>query len=54
MKNIYNNANFIGDEEKMYDFVRLTKEEFLLSYSYLTEEEYENTKKIYEERSNKE
>ena len=28
MKNIYNNANFIGDEEKMYDFVRLTKKVF--------------------------
>lgn len=36
-------ANFIGDEEKMRDFVSLTKEEFLSSYSYLTEEEYDNT-----------
>ena len=50
MENIYKNADFIDDEEKMYDFVRLTKEEFLLSYSYLTEDEYDNTKKIYEER----
>lgn len=36
-------TSFIDDEEKMQDFVRLTKEEFLLSYSYLTEEEYELT-----------
>lgn len=31
-------GNFIGDKEKMYDFTRLTKEEFMLSYSYLTGE----------------
>lgn len=46
MKNIYANANFIDDEEKMRDFYELTKEEFLLSYSYLTEEEYDNTAKL--------
>ena len=40
MENIYKDADFIDDEEKMYDFVRLTKEEFLSSYSYLTEDEY--------------
>ena len=50
MENIYKNADFIDDEEKMYDFVRLTKEEFLLSYSYITENEYENTKRLYKER----
>ena len=35
--------SFITDEEKMRDFVELTKEEFLASYSYLTEEEYDAT-----------
>lgn len=34
---------FINDEEKMYDFHILTKQEFLESYSYLTEEEYDLT-----------
>lgn len=41
--NAFAAANFIDDEEKMRDFVSLTKEEFLSSYSYLTEEEYDNT-----------
>lgn len=40
------NGNFIDDAEKMRDFKVLTKEEFLKSYSYLTEEEYDNTMKI--------
>lgn len=40
--------NFINDAEKMDDFLALTKEEFLNSYSYLTEQEYDNTLKIYE------
>lgn len=35
--------NFITDKEKMYDLLLLTKEEFLESYSYLTEKEYNNT-----------
>ena len=35
--------DFCDDEEKMVDFRNLTKEEFLLSYSYLTEEEYDAT-----------
>ena len=39
------NGSFIDDEEKMKDFTRLTKEEFLRSYSYLTDKEYENTKR---------
>lgn len=34
---------FIDDGEKMRDFFELTKEEFLDSYSYLTEEEYDTT-----------
>ena len=35
--------DFLNDEEKMRDFFILTKEEFLASYSYLTEEEYDAT-----------
>lgn len=35
--------NFYCDREKMYDFRILTKDEFLQSYSYLTEKEYDNT-----------
>ena len=44
---IYKDSNFIDDQEKMRDFEKLTKEEFLLLYDYLTEEEYENTLRIY-------
>lgn len=36
--------SFIDDGEKMYDFFTLSKEEFLESYSYLTEEEWESTR----------
>jgi len=39
-------GNFADDEEKMRDFRELTKEQFLESYSYLTEEEYDNTMRI--------
>jgi len=38
-------THFKDDEEKMEDFKNLTKEEFLNSYSYLTDCEYELTKK---------
>ncbi len=38
-------GNFLSDPEKMYDFKILSKEEFLASYSYLTEAEYDNTVK---------
>lgn len=31
---------FIKDKEKMKDFLKLNKEDFLKSYSYLYEEEY--------------
>lgn len=34
---------FTDDEEKMEDFVRLSRDEFLKSYSYITDEEYEAT-----------
>ena len=37
------NTPFIDDEEKMKDFYILSKDEFLASYSYLTEEEYDAT-----------
>ena len=36
--------DFTDDKEKMKDFKLLTKTEFLSSYSYLTEEEYNLTK----------
>ena len=32
--------SFINDKEKMSDFILISKEEFLESYSYLTEESY--------------
>ncbi len=34
---------FIKDKEKMKDFLKLNKEDFLKSYSYLYEEEYDAT-----------
>ena len=40
-----NYKDFTDDKEKMKDFKLLTKAEFLSSYSYLTEEEYDLTKK---------
>jgi hypothetical protein len=40
----HNHADFIDDEEKMKDFNELSKEEFLSSYSYITEEEYNLTR----------
>ena len=43
--------NFIDDAEKMRDFKELSKEEFLKSYSYLTEAEYNNTMEIYKQTS---
>lgn len=36
---------FVDDIDKMYDFDKITKEEFLTSYSYISEKEYEATKK---------
>lgn len=38
--------NFYDDAEKMADFRKISKEEFLKSYSYLTEQEYDNTKMV--------
>lgn len=35
--------NFIDDKEKINDLLWLTREQFLKSYSYITEAEYNNT-----------
>jgi len=40
---IFKDVDFIDDKEKMYDFYILSKIEFLKSYSYLTELEYDLT-----------
>ena len=40
--------DFINDEEKIQDYFKLTKDEFLESYSYLTEEDYNATTKALE------
>ena len=37
--------HFIDDDEKMRDFFKLTKDEFLKSYSYLSEQDYDETKR---------
>lgn len=43
-KKIYaNDISFITDKEKMVDYFILSKQEFLASYSYLDEEEYDAT-----------
>lgn len=44
---LFGGLHFFRDNEKMQDFIRLTKEEFLASYSYLTEQEYNNTQTLY-------
>ena len=49
MEKLLCNGNFIDDTEKMRDFKALSKEEFLSSYSYLTEAEYDNTMEIYKQ-----
>ena len=36
--------SFIDDADKLRDFFALSKDEFLASYSYLTEEDYEVTR----------
>jgi len=40
-----NSGHFLFDAEKMQDFIYLSKKEFLDSYSYLTEDEYDSTLK---------
>lgn len=39
--------HFLYDEEKMSDFFYLSKKQFLASYSYLTEEEYDATMELF-------
>lgn len=41
--NVIEFTDFADDVEKMRDFHILSKEKFLQSYSYLTEEEYDLT-----------
>ncbi len=43
--------DFIDDDEKMRDFFLLTKDEFLKSYNYLSEENYNATKELVEYRT---
>lgn len=45
--------DFINDEEKMKDFYKLSKDEFLKSYSYLSEKDYDETRKIIDSRITK-
>ena len=47
IQNIINNS-FIFDIEKMQDFKILSKQDFLKSYSYINEIEYNNTCNIIE------
>lgn len=37
------NGSFINDGEKMVDFLKLTKKEFLESYSYLSQSDWYDT-----------
>lgn len=39
--------NILNDSPKMYDFITLTKEEFLKVYNQITADEYENILAIY-------
>tara|TARA_Y100000310_G_C20323349_1_gene641815 strand:+ start:290 stop:598 length:309 start_codon:yes stop_codon:yes gene_type:complete len=42
-------TDFCDDAEKMLDFVKLNKNDFLSSYSYITELEYNITRSKYRE-----
>lgn len=37
-------SNFIDDENKIISMIELSKKDFLMTYSGITEQEYENTK----------
>lgn len=37
-------SNFIDDEKKIISMIEFSKKEFLISYTEITEQEYENTK----------
>lgn len=43
--------DFLDDEDKMRDYFELTKGEFLKSYSYLTEDDYDATTKALEKNN---
>lgn len=40
---------FLNDLDKVYDFLQLSKQEFLESYSYITEEDYDLSAKEFNE-----
>lgn len=42
--------DFTTDWEKMRDYFQISKEEFLASYSYVTEAEYDATKKVVDKK----
>ena len=44
--------DFTTDWEKMRDYFQISKEEFLASYSYVTEAEYDATKKVVDGETN--
>ena len=44
MQKLNTPSDFCDDKEKMLDFRELSKDEFLSSYSYITEEEYNFTR----------
>ena len=43
-------GNFLNDAEKMRDFRKMSKQEFLRFYSYLSEREYDSTKRLLKAR----
>lgn len=49
-KSLENVSTFENDREKMTDFFILDKNDFLESYSYLTEEEYDATSKLVDKK----
>ena len=49
MQKIKSHTHFFDDKEKMKDFEKLSKKEFLQSYSYLNETEYNLTRIRYRE-----
>ena len=46
----YVGCPFADDGDKLVDFWKMSKDEFLKSYSYLTEEDYAATVKVFEDR----
>ena len=55
INNIYRRnemIDFTTDWEKMRDYFQISKEEFLASYSYVTEAEYDATKKVVDGETN--